>query len=63
MEERKRIPCEVYSRIVGYFRPIRNWNKGKRREFMDRKVYNLSKEQLHKVAVNADQRANKDLAH
>ena len=25
--------CEVYSRIVGYFRPVRNWNEGKRREF------------------------------
>ena len=38
MAERK-VPCEVYSRIVGYFRPIRNWNKGKRQEFEDRKVY------------------------
>ena len=35
----KRIPCEVYSRIVGYLRPVQNWNKGKREEFGDRKVY------------------------
>jgi len=27
---------EVYSRIVGYFRPIKNWNAGKREEFKDR---------------------------
>ncbi len=27
--------CEVYSRIVGYFRPIQNWNPGKRQEFQD----------------------------
>jgi len=48
MESKRRVPCEVYSRIVGYFRPIRNWNKGKRREFMERKVYTLSKENLPK---------------
>jgi anaerobic ribonucleoside-triphosphate reductase len=30
---------EVYSRIVGYFRPITNWNKGKKQEFEDRKTY------------------------
>ena len=35
----KKIPCEVYSRIVGYLRPVQNWNKGKRREFEDRKTY------------------------
>lgn len=31
---------EVYSRIVGYFRPVHNWNKGKREEFKDRKTFN-----------------------
>jgi hypothetical protein len=35
----KKIPCEVYSRIVGYLRPVQNWNKGKRQEFDDRKTY------------------------
>jgi len=32
---------EVYSRIVGYLRPIEQWNDGKREEFRARKVYNL----------------------
>lgn len=27
---------EVYSRIVGYFRPVENWNKGKKKEFSQR---------------------------
>jgi ribonucleoside-triphosphate reductase len=36
-------PCEVYSRIVGYFRPIQNWNAGKRSEFSDRLLYELTK--------------------
>ena len=33
--------CEVYSRIVGYLRPVRQWNKGKKAEFVDRKVYKV----------------------
>ena len=30
---------EVYSRIVGYFRPVANWNIGKKEEFKDRVEY------------------------
>ena len=30
---------EVYSRVCGYFRPVANWNKGKREEFKDRKTF------------------------
>lgn len=35
----RKVPCEVYSRIVGYFRPVQNWNEGKKQEFEDRKVF------------------------
>jgi len=28
--------CEVYSRIVGYFRPVSNWNIGKKEEYKER---------------------------
>jgi anaerobic ribonucleoside-triphosphate reductase len=35
----KRIPCEVYSRIVGYVRPVQQWNTGKQQEWKDRKPY------------------------
>ena len=31
--------CEVYSRVVGYIRPVKQWNKGKQQEFMERKEY------------------------
>jgi hypothetical protein len=31
-----RIPVEVYSRVVGYFRPVNQWNKGKQEEYRDR---------------------------
>ena len=31
--------CEVYSRIVGYFRPTKQWNPGKQSEWADRTMY------------------------
>lgn len=33
--------CEVYSRVCGYFRPVTNWNKGKKEEFKDRKKFKV----------------------
>jgi len=35
----QRTPCEIYSRIVGYIRPVSNWNVGKEAEFEDRKLF------------------------
>lgn len=32
---------EVYSRVCGYHRPVKNWNRGKQEEFAQRKVYNV----------------------
>ena len=43
MTEKKRVPCEVYSRVVGYMRPVQQWNKGKQQEFKDRKPYKSPK--------------------
>ncbi len=37
---------EVYSRITGYYRPVKNWNDGKAQEYKERKVYNLEKSVL-----------------
>jgi ribonucleoside-triphosphate reductase len=34
-----KIPCEVFSRIVGYIRPLQNWHQGKQQEFKDRKTF------------------------
>lgn len=31
--------CEVYSRVVGYIRPVSQWNVGKQAEFNDRKLF------------------------
>jgi anaerobic ribonucleoside-triphosphate reductase len=35
----KKVIVEVYSRVVGYMRPVNQWNKGKQEEFKDRKTY------------------------
>ena len=32
---------EVYSRVCGYYRPVANWNRGKKEEFKDRKVFEV----------------------
>lgn len=35
-EKRNRTKCEVYSRVVGYLRPVDQWNDGKQSEFKER---------------------------
>ena len=37
---RKYQKCDVYSRVVGYLRPVRNWNVGKQVEYKKRENYN-----------------------
>jgi len=39
--------CEVYSRIVGYYRPINMWNKGKVSEWESRVVFKEEFTQLN----------------
>jgi len=34
--------AEVYSRVVGYIRPVEQWNKGKQAEFCDRKEFKIA---------------------
>ncbi len=36
-------PCEVYSRIVGYLRPVSQWNIGKQAEYHQRKTFKMPK--------------------
>jgi ribonucleoside-triphosphate reductase len=33
--------CEVYSRVVGYIRPVTQWNKGKKEEYKDRQEFQI----------------------
>ncbi|GEM_PF-2793048 len=38
-EKKCNAQTEVYSRVVGFYRPVRNWNSGKINEFNTRKTY------------------------
>ena len=38
-DSKRRVPCEVYSRVVGYLRPVETWNPGKQQEFEDRVLF------------------------
>jgi ribonucleoside-triphosphate reductase len=41
LKPKRKIPCEVYSRVVGYLRPISGWNLAKKQEFIDRVPYKV----------------------
>jgi hypothetical protein len=43
-------PTEVYSRVVGYLRPVRQWNLGKQSEFKTRTPFELGEER-HEEAI------------
>jgi len=38
---KQRSKCEIYSRVVGYIRPVQQWNEGKAEEFKDRITFML----------------------
>ncbi len=49
---------EVYSRVVGYFRPVNQWNKGKQEEFSERREYSIDSNLTDKVySLNEYKRA------
>ena len=39
---------EVWTRVCGFFRPVQQWNKGKKEEYKDRVEYVLPVESLQK---------------
>ncbi len=41
MSDKCQQPVEVYSRVCGFFRPVQQWNKGKKSEYKDRLNYNV----------------------
>jgi len=49
---------EVYSRVVGYLRPVTQWNKGKREEFKQRKTFVVEAEALQKLKERRERKAD-----
>ncbi|NJP41580.1 ribonucleoside triphosphate reductase [Oscillospiraceae bacterium HV4-5-C5C] len=52
-------PAEVYSRITGYYRPVKNWNDGKLQEFKDRQLYEVQTDSLPDPVQDAAAQAAK----
>lgn len=46
----RKIPCEIYSRIVGYFRPLEQWNPAQKEQFHDRIVFEIQENQKKESA-------------
>jgi len=44
-------PTEVYSRVVGYLRPVSQWNKGKKEEFSKRKTFVVSEKGINDLKL------------
>lgn len=41
-DQEKKVPCEVFSRVVGYIRPLEDWNPAKQQEFRERLTFDAS---------------------
>ena len=40
--DEERVRCEIWTRVMGYFRPVSAFNKGKQSEYKDRKCFKES---------------------
>ena len=47
----KRTKCERYSRIVGYLRPLEQWNEGKQSEWKDREMFKIVSCEVESVSL------------
>ena len=43
LSDEERQPCEVWTRVMGYLRPVSEFNKGKKSEFYARKYFTEAK--------------------
>lgn len=54
MSRMRGVPCDVYSRVTGYYTPVSGWNKGKQAEFHDRST--ASPASIRAMIAEADAR-------
>jgi anaerobic ribonucleoside-triphosphate reductase len=43
LDDKERQPCEIWTRVMGYFRPVSEFNVGKKSEANDRKYFSVKK--------------------
>lgn len=51
LEDSEQQPCEVWTRVMGYHRPVSMWNKGKVGEFQERKYFTEAAIAAHRDAM------------
>jgi hypothetical protein len=51
----KKMPCDIYSRVTGYYRPLRLWNPGKKSEFNER----YAEKQTQRMRLNLRRKSKK----
>lgn len=50
-------PCEVYSRVVGYIRPVQQWHKGKQEEYKERKEFSFPAGTVERVSQKVEEKS------
>ena len=46
LKDEERTPCEIWTRVMGYHRPVSSFNRGKKGEFAERKYFVEAKAHL-----------------
>lgn len=54
LEDSERQLCEVWTRVMGYFRPVSEWNIGKKSEYTERQYFNEGKAVCHCSEIAAE---------
>jgi hypothetical protein len=56
LKDEERQPCEIWTRVMGYHRPVSEFNKGKKEEFAERKCFTEEKaiSKMETVALAAE---------
>lgn len=47
LKDEERTPCEIWTRVMGYHRPVSEFNRGKKSEYYSRKCFKEEKAVAH----------------
>lgn len=55
LKDSERQPCEIWTRVMGYFRPVDGFNIGKKSEYKERKCFSekIAKEKINESSGNS----------
>ena len=49
MQKEIKVPCDIYSRVVGFYSKVQGWHPGKKSEWNDRLEYKINEKELKDV--------------